>query len=713
VLLDRLAVARPGELRLLALLIPKDNGPIHSFSGSFERNDTGWSQTKSFSYPVYEMLRAQNAAHPVVQELFAFRDMGEGHRMTLTVDGHASTATAELLSGNAYGQLGAKVALGRGIQPSDEVGTGAVAVISDGLWSRLFGRSHDVIGKTIGMNLIPVTIVGVNAPGFTGAASVQISPDVFLPFQAQPQVFPTRGSGLSGGPNLPNSSLGNKELWWMQVMGRALPGVSDEQIRAAMTVWLDEDIRATLPVKQDTVMPRLLVRDGSRGLARANLNFEKPIYVLGSMTGFVLLLACANLANLLLARSSARQREMSVRLALGASRGRVMRQVMTESLALAGIGGAAGLMLGYFGRNLVPHLLSSAWEATPLNTGFDWRIFGFTAGVTVVTGVVFGLAPAWQAMQTEVNTGLKGAAAGATRRRKGLAGKALVVFQIALSMVLVAGAGLFTRTLVNLNRAELGFDPKGIVLFSIQAPVARYPAPMDVALHARLEERIARVPGVDAVTLTGEPMLANTMDDVDFLPVDQPKRHGTEMYVDTNTVGREFFSTYGIPILYGRGFGSTDTKNSPRVAVINAATARKFYPGENPVGRSFRDGDSLENQTYQIIGVSADAKYDELREAPPATFYKLYRQEKEEPQMTYVVKTRGSADVMPGIRAAVEEVDKDLPLRYPDAGGADRRDDSAGAAVCYADGGVWRAGAGAGVDWNLWVDGVLGGSSNE
>jgi len=341
-----------------------------------------------------------------------------------------------------------------------------------------------------------------------------------------------------------------------------------------------------------------------------------------------------------------------------------MRQVMTESLALAGIGGAAGLMLGYFGRNLVPHLLSSAWEATPLNTGFDWRIFGFTAGVTVVTGVVFGLAPAWQAMQTEVNTGLKGAAAGATRRRKGLAGKALVVFQIALSMVLVAGAGLFTRTLVNLNRAELGFDPKGIVLFSIQAPVARYPAPMDVALHARLEERIARVPGVDAVTLTGEPMLANTMDDVDFLPVDQPKRHGTEMYVDTNTVGREFFSTYGIPILYGRGFGSTDTKNSPRVAVINAATARKFYPGENPVGRSFRDGDSPESQTYRIIGVSADAKYDQLRDAPPTTFYKLYEQEKEEPQMTYVVKTKGTAaDVMPGIRAAVEEVDKDLPLR--------------------------------------------------
>jgi predicted permease len=239
-----------------------------------------------------------------------------------------------------------------------------------------------------------------------------------------------------------------------------------------------------------------------------------------------------------------------------------------------------------------------------------------------------------------------------------------VVFQIALSMVLVVGAGLFTRTLVNLNRASLGFDPKGIVLFSIVAPVTRYPAPMDVRLHERVEERIARVPGVEAVTLTEQPILSQVMNSFGLVFADRPTPTGDGPMAWVNGVGREFFSTYKIPILYGRGFAATDTATSPRVAVINQTMAKKYYAGVNPVGRSFADGDGPNSQTYQIVGVAGDAKYAALRDAPPTTFYKLYEQEKEEPQMTYVVKTKGSAaDVMPGIRAAVEEVDKDLPLR--------------------------------------------------
>jgi len=663
VLLDRLAVERPRELRLFSIRMAEEGSPIHRFSGSFGPAPGWGTQTSSFSYPAYELLREQNRSHPVMEDLIAFREMG--NRLTLTMDGHAGVASAELVSGNLYQQLGVTPQLGRAIRPSDDTpAAGLVAVISDGLWSRMFGRSTNVLGKTIGLNLIPVTIVGVNPPGFTGAGSVQSSPDVFLAFGAQPQVFPMRGSGLTGGPAESNSALGDKGFWWMQIVGRARAGVSDEQIRAAMAVWLDQDIRATLKIDKDTQMPKLVVRDGSRGMARAGENYAKPIYVLTGMTAFVLLLACANLANLLLARSAARQREMSVRLALGASRGRVLRQVMTESLLLSSLGGLAGLALGYFGRNLIPHLLSSSWQPTELNTAFDWRIFLFTAGVSVLTGVIFGLAPTWQATRAEVNAGLKSASAGATRRRSGLGGKAIVVFQIALSMVLVVGAGLFTRTLVNLNSAELGFDPNRMMLFAIQAPASRYAAPLDVRLHERLEERIARVPGVESVTLTEEPLLANSMSNTDFFPTDQPKPQGKAAYSDVNGVGRTFFTTYRIPIREGRGFTSTDTATSPRVAVINETLARRFYGDRNPVGRSFSNGTGPDDHTYQIVGVAADAKYDQLRDAPPATFYPMYAQQNEEQEMTYAVKVRaGAGDVMPGVRAAVAEIDKDLPLR--------------------------------------------------
>jgi predicted lysophospholipase L1 biosynthesis ABC-type transport system permease subunit len=273
-------------------------------------------------------------------------------------------------------------------------------------------------------------------------------------------------------------------------------------------------------------MPTFVVESGSQGLAAATHDFAAPIYVLSVLTGFVLLLACANLANLLLARSAARQREMSVRLALGASRSRVLRQVLTESLLLSSLGGITGFALGYLGRNIIPHLLSSAWRPAPLNARFDLRIFAFTATVSLLTGILFGLAPAWQATRTDVSTALKDAASSATRRRKGLAGKFIVVFQVALSMLLIVGAGLFSRSLINLNTTRLGFDPHDLLLFSIQAPVARYQAPHDVALHERIEDRLAQVPGVQSVTLIENPLLGHNISNTLFLPTDQPKPKG-------------------------------------------------------------------------------------------------------------------------------------------------------------------------------------------
>ena len=655
VLLDRLAVAQPNQLRLFAFIRDRRNSPLHSFWGDFYKTPDGRSITHSFSYPVYQLLRQQNLAKPALEDLFAFKDL-LGQRLTATIDGHADTVSGELVSGNFYQQLGVRPVLGRAIQPSDDDAPGPVAVISDGLWARLFGRSPSVIGKTIQLNLIPVTIIGVNPPGFTGASSAQLSPDVFLPFSMQPTLIPDHKGSLLQDPN----------QWWMSIMGRTRSGVPDQAVRSAFALWLEQDIRATVPVPKDASMPDFVLESGSQGLAAATHDYAAPIYVLSVLTGFVLLLACANLANLLLARSAARQREMSVRLALGASRSRVLRQLLTESLLLSSLGGIAGLALGYLGRNIIPHLLSSAWQPAPLNTRFDLRIFAFTATISILTGILFGLAPAWQATRTDVNTALKDAASSATRRRRGLTGKSIVVFQVALSMVLVVGAGLFARTLINLNTTSLGFDPHNLLLFSIQAPPARYPAPQDIALHERLEDRLAQVPGVQSVTLLENPLLAHNRSDTDFQPTDQPTRKGDDVDQDMNGVGQTFFETYRIPILYGRAFDSTDTANSPLVAVINQSLAHSVYPGIDPVGKTFfsqirRD---RARSIYKIIGVSADAKYDALQDDPPPTFYTLYHQQKEEQFLTYTIKTQLSpAAILPALRNAVQSIDKDLPLR--------------------------------------------------
>ena len=355
VLLDRLAVDKPVELRLLAILTGKQS-PIHHNWGNFYPSE-GQMHSTSFSYPVCQLLRQQNRANPVLGDLFAFKDLGgSSNRMTATIDGQPSTLSAQLVSGNLYQELGVRAALGRTILPTDDApGNGAVVVISDALWTRQFNRSPTVIGKAIQLNFIPMTIVGVNPAGFTGASSVQESPDLFLPFSMQPVLIPSKEGSI----------LSNKDLWWMQVMGRALPGVSDAKAQAAISVWLDQDVRATMKVKQDDPMPALRVEDGSKGLATANRMYSQAIYVLAALAGFVLLLACANLANLLLARSSARQRELAVRIAMGATRTRVLRQMLTESLLLSSLGGVAGLLLGYLCRNLIPRLLSSVMGANP------------------------------------------------------------------------------------------------------------------------------------------------------------------------------------------------------------------------------------------------------------------------------------------------------------------------------------------------------------
>jgi len=601
-----------------------------------------------FSYPVYRQLRDRSRA---MEGLAAFNE----DSMNATVRGNAQRAVVAMVSGNYFNVLEARPQLGRNLQPSDDRpgALSAVAVISDGLWEREFDRSPTALGQTINVNQSLFTIVGVAPRGFTGAKNVQSSPDVFVPISTQPVIDP---KGDKGG------FIDDADTWWVDVVGRIKPGVTNAQAQAEMNVELAAAVRGTMTVKAGDTMPQLDLGDGSRGLGFTSRVFGKAVYVLMTLTGFVLLLACANIANLLLARGAQRQREMSVRIALGAGRGRVLRQLLTESLLLAGIGGAGGLLLGYLGRNAIPGLMANAWDRDQMSVPMDWGVFAFAAGVTLAAGVVFGLAPAWLGARSEVSSSLKESAQTTTRRRKGLGGKAIVAFQIALSTLLVVGAGLFLRTVIALNSIDVGFRTDHLVLFEIAPPVKRYEQGRDVILHRRLEQEFAALPGVEGVAPGQTAYIADNMNNSDFITegeVDKGDHSGAE---DMNVVGNRFLETMGIPMVSGRSFGPQDTASSQKVAIVNQALARKRFPNMNPVGKRFR-ADGNANAWVQIVGVCADTRYANLRDAPPPQFFMPYVQQVQVGGLTYAIRTNlPVAELVPALRKVVQGADRDLPI---------------------------------------------------
>jgi predicted permease len=313
--------------------------------------------------------------------------------------------------------------------------------------------------------------------------------------------------------------------------------------------------------------------------------------------------------------------------------------------------------------------MTSQWESNSFNGHFDWKIFIFTAGISILTGLAFGLAPAWRAMRTQVSSDLKDSAQTTTHRRHGIAGKTIVAFQVALSTLLVVGAFLFVRTLANLNAVNPGFRTDHLLLFSIQPPRAQYPPPADVALHHRLEEKLSAVPGVESLTLSTEALIANNVDIDNFIPIDMPKPSGgnSEPSAWDNVVGDSFFSTMAIPIVAGRGFNSSDTETAPKVAVINRKLAQQFYPGVNPIGRKFKGisaGMNGEQLPFEIVGISADIYFNNLRTDPPAAYFVPYRQVHDvSGGMTYEVRTHVEPEsLIPLLRRAVQSVDQNLPL---------------------------------------------------
>ena len=651
VLLSRLSVPKPEQVRLIEWRGDK-NVTVHEMWGNWNTLPGGGETSSSFSYPVYERLRA---ARTGLGELAGFKDL---HRVNVTIGGSAETARAEMVSGNYYGLLGVRTQLGRPILPGDDgtQGSGAVVVIGDGFWARRFGRAPGAIGKTIEVNLTPMTIVGVNPPGFTGAEGTQSSPELFLPLSMQPVVSPMMARD--------GSLLENRNLWWMQIVARSREGTDERTSGAALDVALAAAVRSTMDVKAGETLPRVAITDGSRGLNQTR-QYARPIYTLMGLAGLVLLLACVNIANLMLARAAGRRREMGVRLALGAGRGRILRQVLTESLVLAALGGAVGVALGYAARDVIPALVANSWERNAWAGGFDWRVFAYSAALTVATGLLFGLAPALRAMWTEAGGELKDDAHTATRRT-GRTGRALVALQVGLATLLVAGAGLFLRTVARLDAVPLGFNANHLILFDIEPPAQRYPAGRNVEVLRQIEEAVGAVPGVESVTASRVSPISNSAENDVFLPEGQKRdpAHPHSSWAFLNIVGERFFSSMQTPILAGRGFDGRDTETSARVGVVNEALVKKFFAGRNPVGREFttQDYDTGKDVVVEIVGVCANTRYASLRDAMPPLFYLPYRQASEG-GLTFEARTSLPLEAMVGpLRKAVAGVDKDLPL---------------------------------------------------
>ncbi|HEX4321342.1 MAG TPA: ABC transporter permease [Acidobacteriaceae bacterium] len=655
-LYERLAVPHAADLRLMAWTSDARHGAVHNTWGEYFKLPGGRAGSSSFSYPVYQQLRADNRGpNRVMEDLFAFKETG----MNGTIAGNAQRSQVEMVSGNYYGVLGVKPVLGRAIAESDETESeqAAVAVISYGLWQREYGGSPSVLGQRIKLNEATFTIVGVNPNGFTGAKSTQQSPDAFVPLTMQPVIHPEGEKG---------SVLIDTEEWWVNVMGRMRPGVAEVTAQTTLNGELGAAVRATMSVKPNEELPVMELRDGSRGLFTQQHTFAKPMTVLLTMVGFVLLLACANIANLMLARGTQRQREMSVRLALGAGRLRIARQMLVESLLMAGLGGAGGLLLGYFGGSLLPKLTENAWERNDFRIHFDWSVFAFTAGITILTGVLFGLAPAFAAAGAKVGSGLKESSQSVTRRRRGLGGKSLVGFQIALSTLLVVGAGLFLRTLASLNSVDVGFRIDHLLLAEIAPPQKTYGPGKDIELHKRLIESFSRIPGVEAVTPAWVPYLSDDTSRTGFRVEGKTYAKDEDDGAYYNVVGDRFFDALKIPILNGRAFGPQDTVTSMKVGIINASLAKERFPGENPIGKRFINHhfDDKPDVWITIVGVCGDTRYSSLREEPPPQFILPFSQQTEAGGgVAYEIRTTVDPEsIVPQMRKAVQQQDPDLPL---------------------------------------------------
>jgi macrolide transport system ATP-binding/permease protein len=614
IMLRALPVRNPGELVILNWRAKQ--GTDHH-NGSMFEDPKGGITSPDFPWPAYELLRSRN---DVLTTLFAFKSAGQ---LNLIVRGQAELGPVEFVSGNFFSGVGIVPVAGRLLGDSDDVaGASQVAVLSYNYWRDRFAADPAAIGQTVRINETPFTIAGVAAPEFFGVVPGS-APAIYVPMRNRPSLARNYGSEH-------DTMFSDTHFYWADIMGRLRPGLTPERAQVELAARFRQFALASAANDRERAdLPTLWVEEGGSGVDSLRRQYSKPLLVLMTMVAIILAIACANIANLLLARANSRRREIAVRLSLGASRGRVLRQLLTESLMLAFTGGILGLGVATAGTHFLLWLLASGREHFSIHTNLDWRILAFAIGVAFATGIVFGLAPAIASTRVDITPALKETRASATRGRAGRIGLSqfLVVSQIALSLLLVLGAAIFVRTLANLHSVEIGFSHDNLLTFKLDASQVGYKDTSLKTFYASMDETFRALPGVRAATATDMPLVANWDESTNVKLPGVPRHEGRdESDVSITSVGPTFFETMQLPVLLGRPISSRDVDGAPLAAVVNEVFAKKYFPNQNPIGRRFGLGDS-EAGNLTIVGLAKNARYNSLKGKIPAVAYIPYMQD--------------------------------------------------------------------------------------
>ena len=615
---------------------------------------TGGATSFSFSYPAYERLRES----AVFSDTFAFAANVEVANIGL--HGKASSAVLQGVSGNLFSALGVAPVLGRTILPADDTPSAPpVAVISHAFWQRQLGGEAACIGKTITVNGTPITIIGVAPAEFFGV-DPGVSPDAWIPLSVYVQQWE---KGNSMGPEPP--LLTAQKTWWLGVAGRLKPGVSAEQANAELGVIFQQSVRAyepKLPANVD--FPQLRLESMAKGLDDLREQYSQSFLLLMGMVGLVLLLACANVAGLLMSRAATRQREIAMRISLGASRAAILRQVLVESVLLGVLGGAFGLLVARWAGGLLSSLLQNSGDPLQLALHLDGRVLAFTSVVSILSGILFGLGPSLAAIRVQPLTTLKQNSGNTTMSTgRFRTGKVLVAAQFALCLILLLAAGLLLRTLQALQGVNLGYDRHNGVLFTVRPGLNGYSGQKLLAYYEDLLLRVRAIPGVRSAAFADRnPIGSGGTITLVSVPGYTQADKKAEAY--RHVVGPGYFDTLGIPVLLGRSIGEQDTPTSQPVVLVNQAFAKKYFHGDNPLGHPVQFGPHLEPMPMQVVGLVQDVKYEHIRELAPPTVYVPFTQIQNVPAFaTFELRTVGNVEAIArSIQGEALAVNPDVPV---------------------------------------------------
>ena len=611
-----------------------------------------------FSYPMFERFQEE---HKIFSSVFGFAPLGmKENTIAVNLHGQTTAATGSMVTGGYFSGLGVTPILGRIINESDaRQGAIPVAVISYGYWQRVFSGRVSALGEHFTLNGQPYTIVGIAPPKFFGLQAGRRD-DIWIPAVESPALTPWGTSTRAG-----VSMFTSQQWWWLTVIGRLQPEITQQQAVAALTPVLQAGFQGAFgPLKQEN-QPFMAMISGRRGFEYLEGFYTEPLHILMGIVALLLLATCASIATLLLARAAARSKEIAVRLGIGATRSRIVRQLLTESILLSGCGGALGSLLAFATAHSLATLLASGDYPLHVDVSPEPIMLGFTAGVAVLTGILFGLAPAWQATRIDLATALKettGKSSGEIHRNRFALCKVLIVLQVAVSMLLLVGAGYMLRSLENLEHQNIGIARNNRLVFSIDKKSNGYTDTQQLQFDQTLLHRLQSLPGVKSATTVGIRLLSNwydsgNVDIEDYNPADKRKP-----LVDFDSVGPKFLETTGIRLLTGRDIDDNDTPDSQKVAIINQVFAEKYFRNLNPIGMHIaRILNNGETATYEIVGICTNAKYTNLRDPITATFYYPYTQQQHFHGMTFYIRTGGDPNsLIPTVRRVVHDLDPSM-----------------------------------------------------